>query len=331
MNPALLESTFGLFRFSRMVYAAAAVGVAAHMKDGPVEATELARLSGTHAPTLRSLLDALTAWGVFERNEQGQYGLTPFSHRLVPGSENAANLAMLLGWVGLPATYEAFGGLEHTLRTGEAAIGGSGGAGFYNYLREHPHDQGLYEAAMESSSSSFTDCVAAYDFSGIGLVVDVGGGQGAFALELLAKYPGLRAISYDLSEVVEGADNSSHPAHARLELCGGDAFRSVPSGGDLYVTSTVLRCFDDEACVRLLKSVRDAMPSHGKLVAYEMVMPETRDHAALCTADLLARAVYGGRDRTKAEFSDLFATAGLRLTRGISVRDPLQALEGEPV
>jgi hypothetical protein len=60
----------------------------------------------------------------------------------------------------------------------------------------------------------------------------------------------------------------------------------------------VLRCFNDERCLQLLKNIRAAMPTHARLAVFEMIIPEGRDNLGMSMADLTARVLYGGRDRT---------------------------------
>lgn len=312
-----------------MMDAVATLDVAAHLADGPKDAATLARLTGTQAASLGAVLDALACWGAFGRDAAGRYALNDFSRRLVPGSPGAANVPMLRGWAGLGAAYEAFGDILHTLRTGEAALRKRHGTSFHGYLAAHPEMAELYDRAMESTVDSFASGAGAWDFSQARTLVDVGGGQGAFALEILARNPGLTAISYDLPEVIAAAGTVDHPAASRLELRAGDAMEAVPAGADVYLTSTVLRCFDDERAGRLLRNVRQAMGPRSKLVCYEMVVPEARDHLGLCMANVVARVLYGGLDRTEGEFKSLFAAAGLRLARTIPL-EGLSVLEAEP-
>lgn len=330
LDPAVLEQVFTAFRISRMLFAVASLDIASHLAAGPMDAPSLARTTNTHEASLTSLLDSLVCWGVFTRDDKNQYGLTPFSQRLVPGSENAANIPFLLGWAGFPATYDAYGNLLHTIRTGESAIQGRYGTGFHRYLSEHPDLGALYDQAMGATSDGFTQCAAAYDFSDALTIVDIGGGQGAFALEILSRYPALRAICFDLPDVINDAHVEQHPAHQRLEFMGGDVFDTVPAGGDIYLTSTVLRCFNDERCLRLLQNICTAMPAHARLAAFEMIIPEGRDNLAMSMADLTARVLYGGCDRTEAQFRNLFAQAGLHLTRVVPVEGTMHVLEAVP-
>jgi len=327
LDPGVLEQAFGLHRLSRLLFAAGALDVAGHIAAGATDIRALAAATGTHAATLKSVLDALVCWGAFARNADGDYGLTAFSQRLVRGAPGAANMPFLLGWTGSPASYDAFGGLLHTLRTGQCAWRATGSADFHAYLAANPETGDLYAKAMEATRDGFARCADAYDFSTARRIVDVGGGHGAFCLEILSRYPTLQAISFDLPDVVAGADCARHPASARLEFAGGDALAAVPAGADIYLTSTVLRCLDDEHCARVLRNVRDAMPDGARLAAFEMVMPEARDNLAIGMADVVARVVYGGRDRTEREFDSLFERAGLRRTRTLPTRGLLSVVE----
>src|ERR1044071_1396083 len=175
LDPTILESAFGVFRLSRMLFAIVSLDIAGHLAAGPLDAKALAHATDTHEDSLTSLLDALACWGVFTRDGNNQYGLTPFSQRLVQGAENAANVPFLLGWAGFPAIYEAYGDLLHTLRTGESALQGRYGVGFHRYLSEHPDLAALYDKAMGATSEGFVLCAAAYDFSNASTIIDIGG------------------------------------------------------------------------------------------------------------------------------------------------------------
>jgi SAM-dependent methyltransferase len=326
LDPDVLEQAFTAYRLSRLLHAVASLEVAEQLRAGPLDAAALARRTGTHAPSLASAMDALSCWGVFARDGDGQYALTPFSRRLLPGEEGGASVPFLLGWVGHPAVYEGFGDVLYTLRTGRSAVEGRHGTSFQRWLAANPPLGALYQGAMDSTLDGFRRCAAAYDFGRARVVVDVGGGSGAFAREMLARWPRLRAISYDLPEVIEQA-RCAGPGEARLELVAGDAFVFVPTRGDVYVASTLLRCFCDDDAVRLLKSIRAAMRPDARFVAFEMVIPPARDDLAVGMADVTARVVYGGHDRTEAEFDALFARAGLLHTRTFPTGGPIHAIE----
>lgn len=331
LDPAVLERAFGLFKLSRMLFVMAELDLAGQLREGPLDAATLAARTRSHAPSLGSLLNALHGYGIVARDDARRYSLTPFSQRLVQGAPGSANVPFLLGWTGLTATYEAFGDLMHTVRTGESAFRARHASDFYTYLAANPEAAKLYEDAMETTADAFSASVAAYDFSAFRTIVDVGGGQGAYALAILEKYPALTAVSFDLPQVIARTPARTHPAHDRLKLMGGDMFASVPEGADAYLTCTVLRCFDDERTLVLLRNLRRAMKPSSRLLSTEMLMPPGRDHLPMNLADLTSRVLYGGLDRTEAEFSALFAQAGLKLLRAIPTSGVMAMLEVAPL
>ena len=68
-----------------------------------------------------------------------------------------------------------------------------------------------------------------------------------------------------------------HPLYReRVEIVGGDFFKEVPKGGDLYVLKAILHDWDDAHCVSILKNVRAAMKPTSKVVVVEVALA---DHA----------------------------------------------------
>jgi hypothetical protein len=80
------------FWISQAIYAAAKLGIADLVKDGPKPCEELAQATGMPSRTLYRLLQALASVGVFREEEDGRFGLTSLAEYLqsgVPGSLRA--------------------------------------------------------------------------------------------------------------------------------------------------------------------------------------------------------------------------------------------------
>jgi hypothetical protein len=102
----------------------------------------------------------------------------------------------------------------------------------------------------------------------------------------------------------------------RARGAGSDFFETVPSGADLYFLSNVLHDWDDEDCLRILRTVRRAMDAESRLVVVERVLDvparsatESRD---LAFVDLHMLVMFGARERTMAEYDALLQGAGFR-------------------
>jgi hypothetical protein len=116
----------------------------------------------------------------------------------------------------------------------------------------------------------------------------------------------------------------------RCQVIGGDLLTAVPSGGDCYLLKRVVMDRSDEVAAAALRKCRDATTKDGRILVIEVVLPGD-DPAINKILDVNMLVLTGGRVRTEAEFRDLFAAAGLRLTRSISTGSPNWIIEGTPV
>jgi hypothetical protein len=108
----------------------------------------------------------------------------------------------------------------------------------------------------------------------------------------------------------------------RCELTAGDFFVSVPAGGDVYVLSDILHDWGDSGALKILMNCRNAMRQDSRLLIVEYVMPEKDTPPHVLGMDLMMLVMYGeARQRTKAEFEELFAAAGLEFSSVIPTAD----------
>jgi hypothetical protein len=221
---------------------------------------------------------------------------------------------MITGWSCLAEGYLAFARLDETVRTGRSGFELTFGQTFHQYMESHPERAAAYGRATDSTVEGFQRAIDTYDFTGLGTVVDVGGGGGVLLTCVLRSYPAMRGVLFERQAVI---DSVRLPADVedRIECHAGDALEGVPRGGDAYVLSTVLRCFDDAGCQRVLSSCRRAMGPHARLLALEMVSPAGTPEELAGLADLQALVVYGGGDRDESTWRELMDGAGLHLVR----------------
>lgn len=93
----------------------------------------------------------------------------------------------------------------------------------------------------------------------------------------------------------------------------------------------VMHDWSDEHCKAILRNIRRQMPENGRVLVIEQIVASTPElsFAKLLDLEMLALTV-GGRERTEAEFAQLFACAGLKLTRVCPTQSPLCVLELRP-
>ena len=318
---------------SQMICVAAKLGIADLVADEPRSSAELAKTTGTHAPTLYRLLRALASLGVFAEDDRGRFGLTPLAEPLrtdVPDS--------LRDWAVFAADVEAWRSweqLSYSVTTGEAAFEHVWGMPNWEYRAQKPEANATFNAAMSSASSRrIGPVMAAYDFSGIRTLVDVGGGHGAFIATILSAHPMIRGILFDLPHVVAGAEPVLQAAGiaGRCETIGGSFLEAAPGGGDAYLLSKVIHDWSDDRAAVILRNCRRVMAVHSRLLLVEAVIPpgNTPHPGKLSDINMLV-ANTGGRERTEAEFRSLLNTAGFVLTRIIPTQGESSVIEGMPV
>jgi len=313
------------------VHAAARLSIADHLAEGPKSAEELAKAAGAHAPSLLRLLRMLAGAGVFRQRADGRWDQTPLSETLrrdAAGSMRGFARMMVDGY-----SLRAWEGLLESVRTGAAAFDRVHGKRVFEYLAEHPDQAREFGEAMSSLSSVESPAIAeAIDLSGVTRLMDVGGSHGALLAAILRRQPGVNGLVLDRPEVVESARRDAHAGDpelgGRLEFASGDFFESVPAGADACIMKYILHDWEDELCVRLLSNCRRALPASGRLFVCENVILPGNDPSWGKLLDVNMLVGTGGRERTEADFAQLFSAAGFRLTRVVPTAGPLSIVEG---
>ena len=317
------------FWVSRSLYIAASLGVADLLKGGPKTISDLAAATGTHDGSLYRVLRALASVGVFQETAPGQFSTTALSATLesdIPASLRAFAMAELG-----QEHYRAWEDLMHSVRTGGIAFDHVFGTPVWEYYSQYPEDAAVFNRAMSGISGMVSAAVvSAYSFSDYRRIIDIGGGQGVFLGSILQASPQAIGVLFDDPSVVQGARAflDSSGLSARVELAGGDFFKEAPPGGDLYTLKWILHDWNDEQSIRILRNIARAMNPDGRLLIIESILGPANapDLAKLIDVNMLVMT--GGRERTEADFSDLLAKAGFRMTRAIQTNSPAWAIEG---
>lgn len=291
-------------------YALARLGVPDLLAEGPRSVSELAAASGADPRVLHRMLRALSTLGLFRRTGPQTYSLTSVSELLrseTPGS--LRHTAIMHG----EQVHRALGEIMHTVRTGEPAFDRAHGESFYTYLAGEPDAAETFAEAMGSERvpAVLGDC----DLTGVGTLVDVGGGDGGLVSEFLTNHPTARAVLIDLPDAVRAARSRLTEAGVadRVDLVEGSFFDHVPAGGDVYVLARVLHNWTDDNAAALLARVHDAMAPGSRLIILEELLPEEDAEggsAAAGMVDLLMLIMLEGCDRTETDYRTLLAKAG---------------------
>ncbi len=319
------------YQVSQAIHVAATLGIADLLNDGPRSVEELARATGADPSALGRLLRALASSGLFSRSDDG-YQLTPLAEPLrsdVPDSLRAWAIR-----VGEPDFWDTWGHLLDAVKTGESPYLALHGMTPWAYREVHPEANEIFNQAMTALSTGVGDAVVeSYDFSGVELLVDVGGGEGALLAAVLSANSGLRGILFDQPHVVPEAQALLGRAEiaSRCEIVAGSFFDAVPAGADAYLLKSIVHDWDDEAAGRILRVCRAAIAPGGRLLVVERVIRPGNGPDPATYSDLNMLVMLGGRERTEDDFERLYAATGFRLTRIVPTASGFSVVEGAPV
>lgn len=306
-------------RVTSTIYVAARLGVADLLVAGPKTSRELAQKTGAHEPSLRRLLHALVTLGLCERAGEEQFGLTPLGGCLASDGNNS-----LRAWALFEGSFvwQSWGWMLESIRTGKNMAQLAGAETRFEDLAHDAEMASLFNQGMVALTRWVAPTVvAAYDFSEISRLIDVGGGYGEMLSAILKANPAMRGAVFDLPHCAEGAMRHLAVAgvEGRSEFIPGNFFESVPGGADALILKTVIHDWNDERSLTILENCRRALTVNGKLLLVERIMSDEPAANAydlgIALSDLNMLRITGGCERTLSEYRELLSQAGFRTTR----------------
>ncbi len=315
------------FWATQAIHVAVRLRVPDLLSAGPQTAEELAAKSGTHARSLYRLLRALSSSGVFREDAEHRFTLTPLSECLLGGTEGSLSA---LAWMRGDWQYRAWGNLLHNVQAGETAFEHVFGEPLFEFLRHNPENAAIFDQAMVGVHGRETEAMlAAFDFSNVRVLADIGGGNGSVLAAVLNKYPSLQAILFDRADVIERAKANLTQAGVveRVHFVAGDFFQSVPRGADAYFLRHIIHDWDDQQATTILKNCQAVMPLGGRLLLAEFVLPDGPEPFHGKWFDLAMMVVTGGQERTATEYRRLLDSCGFALQRVVPTASELSVIE----
>jgi SAM-dependent methyltransferase len=154
------------------------------------------------------------------------------------------------------------------------------------------------------------------DFSRYKSLLDVGGGSGAFDIELCRIYPHLRATVYDLPFVTAiAARNAADVGLAdRVSVVHGNFFKdsSFPSCHDVILLSMIMHDWNEQENREILRKCYDALLPKGSVIISELLVNDEKTGpppAALMSLNMLIET-RGGRNYTASEYTTWLKETG---------------------
>lgn len=329
-NMELLQLIVGKWA-NQAVYAAAELGIADRLKDGPRPSTEVARDCGANDDAMYRLMRALANLGVLEERDGRAFALTPMGQFL--RSDVPLSLRGFARFAGYEPTWRAWGETVHSVRTGEPGFEHAFGENIFDWYAKHLDESAVFDDAMTAISTTESAAVAeAFDFSGIATLADVGGGRGYLLATILKRNPTMKGILFDMPHVVAGAPPllREHGVTDRVHVQSGSFLETAPRDADAIIMKHIIHDWNDEDSIRILQSCHRVLSKGGRVLVVEAVVPPPGQTgwAKLLDLEMLVLTPRG-RERTEQEFAKLLAAAGFRLTRIVPTASPVSVVEAE--
>lgn len=315
---------------SRALSSVAELGVADHIETGSQRsAADLAAATGTHERSLYRVLRFLAGHGIFRETAAGEFEHTPLSECLREDGIGSFRAAARM----MHRVFPAWDGLHHSLLTGEPGFNKVYGQHIFEYAAIHPDLGPIFDAGMTAIHGYETGAMLeAYDFGGIRVLADIGGGNGSLITAVLKKYPAMRGILFDLGHVVERSRKNLQigGVDARCDVIEGSFFDTIPAGADAYLFRHIIHDWTDEQCAQILGHTRKVIPEDGKVLLVECVIEAGNEPSIAKDFDITMMTLPGGIERTAAEFRALLDTSGFEMTSITSTNTIVSVVEGRP-
>ncbi len=291
---------------SRILHAAVTLGLFDRLDAAGRSAGAIAGAAGTDARATELLLNALVAMRLV-RKDGDLFKDTEVARTYL----TSASPTSYAGFVRFDAAlWPLWENLAETVRTGTPARDP-------DMFQSSPEDTARFIDAMASLVTARGDArvlAETLDLRGVRRVLDVGGGPGTYAIEMVRRHPELRATVFDLPGTL--AITRRHVEASgladRIELVAGDYLRDpLPAGHDLVFLSNVIHGEDEETNRGLMRKIHTALAPGGRVMIKDHVTDESGTSPAPAAIFSVAMLLFTrGRDYAFAEIRDWLTAAG---------------------
>jgi SAM-dependent methyltransferase len=301
----LNEAVYG-FRRSRIILTAFELGLFSKLADKSVSSERLAKIIGADARATDRLLNALCGLGLVKKI-RGQFVNTKIARDFLVAGEPR----FMAGLTHTANQWQSWHTLSAAVRRGTAVIERKTGPADEKRL------SGFIAAMHERASRQAPRMVKLLDLSNVRRCLDIGGGSGAYAMALARAKKSIRAVVFDLPEVLPLTRNYVRQGGllSRFAFIAGDFHRGDwGSGYDLVLLSAIVHMNSPQDNRRLIARAAKSLNRGGQLVIQDFIMDPGRTRPAVGAFFALNMLVATARgdSYTAVEIGGWMRAAGLK-------------------
>jgi 3-hydroxy-5-methyl-1-naphthoate 3-O-methyltransferase len=172
-----------------------------------------------------------------------------------------------------------------------------------------------------------------YDFSKHRRMMDIGGGSGVYAIQVVKANPHMIATVLDLEAVCQVAEQyiKIHNLQDKINTKPFDFFKEdIPKGYDVAFLSLILHDYSEEKGIALLKKIYNSLADDGVVVISEWLLNDEKTGpaaSALMGLNMIIET-YGGKNYSYAEIVDMLNQAGFKRAERRSLAGPAELVIG---
>jgi acetylserotonin N-methyltransferase len=318
------------FRRSKAMFAAVSLGVFDILEHKSGDVAVLADELRVQAEPLERLLDACVGLSLLRRRG-ASYENEPVASTYLC----RASAQTLTGYIlySNDVLFRLWNHLDDAVREGtprwKQAFGIEGSI-FDHFFRSEEAKQTFVQGMHGLGILSSPKVVAAFDLSRFRRMVDLGGATGHLAIAACERHPDLRAVIFDLPQVIEMARSyasRSPRASQRVEVMAGDFFSDELPEADLFAMGRILHDWPEDKIRALLVKVYRRLSAGGAILVAEKLLDEDKRgpiSAHLQSLNMLMCTQ--GKERTLGEYRRLLEDAGFQNVQGRITGSPLDAV-----
>jgi len=162
-------------------------------------------------------------------------------------------------------------------------------------------------------------------------LLDIGGGSGAYTIELTNKNPNLKAVIFELPGVCETTMEYVQELGdaERIEIKEGDFIKDkLPEGYDVVLISHIFHSYSVEECKSMIKRVYDMLPENGMLIINEFLLNKDKTgpvFSALFNVNMFLVSKQGG-SYTEEEITSWLTESNFKETEVFPLTKPVTCI-----
>lgn len=266
--------------------------------------------------SIHMMLNVLRIWGM-AKEKNGVYELTHLGKMLTESSDESLKNASMM-WSN--EHYYVMGKLLEALKDLTPQFEDVFGLPLFDYFEKNPERGTIFNNALSEYTLDYLPILELYDFSKVKTVMDLGGGSGKLLSQILQKNSHIKkAILFDMNNVIgEVRTGVEDYGHLSIEMIHGNFFADSLPESDAIIMSRVLHDWDDEKAIKILENAKKSLQPGGKLVLFEMIIPDLPETDFGVTLNFNLLVMVGGKERTAKEFESLLNKADFSIDKTIT-------------